>query len=54
MVALAIFQVLLLIWLKEILAAVWTALVTGDLQEAEKSSNQVSELDSVKQGAKEE
>ena len=43
MVALAIFQVLLLIWLKEILVAVWTALVTGDLQEAEKTSNQVSE-----------
>ena len=43
MVALAIFQVLLLIWLKEILVAVWTALVTGDLQEAERTSNQVSE-----------
>jgi|EP01043_Picozoa_sp_COSAG02_P041516 hypothetical protein len=42
-VALAVFQVLLLIWLKEILAAVWTALVTGDLQKAEKASNQVAE-----------
>ena len=42
-VALAIFQVLLLIWLKEIIVAVWTALVTGDLQEAERTSNQVSE-----------
>lgn len=42
-VALAVFQVLLLIWLKEILAAVWTALVTGDLQKAEQTSNQVAE-----------
>ena len=53
MVALAIFQVLLLIWLKEILVAVWTALVTGDLQEAEKTSNQVSEeLDADAKGVK--
>ena len=42
-VALAVFQVLLLIWLKEILAAVWTALDTGDLQKAEQTSNQVAE-----------
>lgn len=42
-----------MIWLKEILVAVWTALVTGDLQEAEKTSNQVSEeLDADKVATK--
>jgi acyl-CoA-dependent ceramide synthase len=54
-VALAVFQVLLLIWLKEILAAVYTALVTGDLQEAEKSSNQLSvELQDTADGAEQQ
>ena len=48
-VFLAIFQLLMVFWLRDIVAAVYKALVTGDLQAAEAASSQaVEELDAPK------